>query len=135
MYNRDAMSHIMKGNIGLFLSGTSAATFDNINIRGIRNRGAASQGDDHEGYEGNRTRGFAVTACKSVEFTNVSIDSLSSTTADVYGIDFIHPCLDISIDTCRAIDLDPALFVNAPNHQGHCDAIRGKSLVSNLNIK
>ena len=135
MYGRDAMSHIMKGNIGLFLSGVSAATLDDISMREIGNRGAASQGDDHEGYEGNRTRGFAVTACKSLKLTNVSSDSLASTTADVYGIDFIHPCSDIVLDSCQAIDLNPALFINSPHHQGHCDAIRGKSLVTNLVIK
>ena len=132
MYGRDAMSHIMKGNIGLFLSGTSAASFKKIHIQGMNNRGAASRGGDHDGYEGNRTRGFAVTACSTLSLLNVRSDSLSSTTADVYGIDFITPCSDIILDGCRAINLNPALFINAPNHQGQCDAIRGKSLVTNL---
>ena len=135
MYGRDAMSHIMKGNIGIFLSGTSAATLENISMRGISNRGAFSKGNDHKSYEGNRTRGFAITACKSLDFTNVSAMSLSSTTADVYGMDFIHPCSDICLSTCSSIDLNPALFVKSPEHQGHCDAIRGKSLVTNLVVK
>jgi len=33
--------------------------------------------------------------------------------------------------SCQAINLNSALFVNAPRH---CDAIRGKSLVTNLVI-
>jgi len=132
MYGRDAMSHIMKGNIGLFLSGTAAAYLQKVHMQDIQNRGAASQGGDHGNYEGNRTRGFAVTACKDLELTDVSSDNLASTTADVYGIDFIHPCSNITLNKCRAIDLKPALFVNAPNHQGHCSSVRGKSLVTNL---
>lgn len=134
MYGRDAMSHTMKGNIGLFLSGTSAASFRKIHIQDVQNRGAASQGEDHDGYEGNRTRGFAVTACKDLEFFDVYSDSLASTTADVYGVDFIHPCSDINLNSCRSTDLKPALFLDAPHHQGHCSAIKGKSLVTNLVI-
>ena len=134
MYGRDAMSHIMKGNIGLFLSGTSAASFKKVHMQGINNRGAASQGGDHDGYEGNRTRGFAVTACDTLTMSQVRSDALSSFTADVYGVDFIHSCSNVTLNDCQAINLNPALFVNAPRHQGHCDAIRGKSLVTNLVI-
>jgi hypothetical protein len=134
MYGRDAMSHIMKGNIGLFLSGTSDTTLKSVHMQDIQNRGTASEGGDHDNYEGNRTRGFAITACKDVFLSDIASSSLVSTTADVYGVDFIHPCSDITLNSCSVINMRPALFVNAPNHQGHCDSIRGKSLVSNLVI-
>ena len=132
MYGRDAMSHIMKGNIAVFLSGSSTTSLDTVSIRNIENRGAASKGSDYDNYEGNRTRGIAVVAGKLLTLTNTTSSLLSSTTADVYGIDFVQPSDYVTLTNCESVDLQPALFLNAPNHQGHCDPIRGKDLVTNL---
>ena len=132
MYGRDAMSHTMKGNIAVFLSGSFSTSLNSVSIRNIENRGAASKGKDYDNYEGNRTRGIAVVAGKLLTLTNTTSSLLSSTTADVYGIDFIHSSDYVTLTNCTNTELQPALFINAPNHQGHCDPIRGKNLVSNL---
>lgn len=134
MYNKDAMSHTMKGNIGIFLSGASAVMIDSVHLERISNHGAASKGNDHDGYEGNRTRGIAATACKSLILKNVNLRDLSSQTADVYGLDFVHACSDVTLAGFSAMNLNPAKFINAPHHQGKCSTIRGKSLVTDLNI-
>lgn len=132
MYGRDAMSHIMKGNIGIFLSGASKLKLINSCVKNISNRGASSLNGDYNGYEGNRTRGIAITACKDLVFNKLIIDNIYSTCADVIGIDFITECSNVTIKYEQISGLKPSKYIDAPLHKGKLYYIKGTEKVTNL---
>tara|TARA_B100000886_G_scaffold334577_1_gene290303 strand:+ start:1716 stop:3371 length:1656 start_codon:yes stop_codon:yes gene_type:complete len=82
----DSMHHVMKGNIGIFLSGCKIFTVDNVTIESILNQGAMSavhlpNAQFHSGmnmprYNGNMCRGMMLATCFGGLVKNVSIKDL-----------------------------------------------------------
>ena len=85
--NGDSMAHIMKGNLGLFISGGENITVDKINIDGVNvlgndvasspltNNGAAL---DPQYTKGADAIGIAVTASSNVAITNKTIQNITT---------------------------------------------------------
>jgi hypothetical protein len=135
IFDRDAMSHNMKGTIGLFLSGARDVFINGLQIEHLSNRSPPTRGEHHEIYEGNRTRGVGLAACKRVYIANTTIKDMGSSTADVYGIDFITPSSDIIVDGLRTTAMKPAKFLNSPFHRAKCSVMRGRGRVTGLEIR
>ena len=93
----DSMSHVAKGNVGIFLQGVTRGNFANVVVTGVTQKGAASTGayshmlpgKSLPGYGGTTSRGIAVAACKDITLENVRAEHLHSTAANTIGLDFI----------------------------------------------
>lgn len=103
VYDGDSMSHVPKGNIGLFIQGGTNIAMKNITIENVINSGSRGQSETpyveseyngHSlqtltGYGGATCRGIAVVSCKDVCIVNTNINNIQSEYADSYGIDMI----------------------------------------------
>lgn len=110
-YNGDAMAHVDKGNIGIWLQGGENIEVTNSQVSNISQNSLNSIGskDDypapnhisHPGqklpyYGGGTSRGLALSSCKNITLSKTNIDLISSMTNNSIGIDYIGVNTDIS---------------------------------------
>jgi hypothetical protein len=97
----DAMAHVMKGNIGLFLSGVQELKMFNTVVENVYNYGELGEVElcqpNTPVYNGNRCRGVVMAASKNVFVNGLKIDTISSKTSDSIGVDFIGENSNIDI--------------------------------------
>ena len=102
IFNGDAMAHVNKGNIGLFLQGGLDIEINNCDIAGISQNGGESigtkleyaNGQNHpeakiNEYGGSTSRGIAVASCDQVTIQNTCVNTVHSYKANSIGIDYI----------------------------------------------
>lgn len=137
----DSMAHIMKGSIGLFLSGSQNSQFYNISIRDVNNNGELGnvnkKTSDTTEYQGNICRGVAVVACESVYIDGISIDNIKSKTAQSIGIDFVNESNHIEIKDFSITNIKSCNFLNGgdfPNVEGYSKIFNGNENVNDLKI-
>lgn len=96
----DSMAHVMKGNIGLFLSGTTRVVCNQLCISDVSNLGKSGTSDpecyhhtgllnDHIGYQGNNTRGIALVSSEHCYFRDIHVKKIDSITGYALPIDYI----------------------------------------------
>jgi hypothetical protein len=87
---RDSMAHIMKGNIGLFISQGDNMLIDNINICNINNTAECSEDQgvtcDLTEHDFASSSGILYTGSKNIEFNDVIINNINSLNGLVYDI-------------------------------------------------
>jgi hypothetical protein len=103
-YNGDAMAHVDKGNIGIWLQGgdnievtnsqVSNISQNSLNSIGIKDDYPAPNHISHPGqklpyYGGGTSRGLALSSCKNITLSKTNIDLISSMTNNSIGIDYI----------------------------------------------
>lgn len=81
-YGIDAMAHIMKGNIGLFLSGADNITGKDINVSNIGINGENQM--DVNTVKGKHAYGILEVASDNISLSNVSVNNVTSS----YGSEF-----------------------------------------------
>lgn len=79
----DSMGHIMKGNIGIFISGGTHIVVDTTLISGVRTRGkdvgSSSLFNKNQLYfQGSNTYGILTTASKNIEIRSITIKNIES---------------------------------------------------------
>jgi hypothetical protein len=85
--NHDSMGHVMKGNIGLFLSAVKDCKIYNVNINIVNNSGdcgSTKHGDI--AYEGSSNRGVGIFGSESVNLLNVKVVESDSHNGCSYGV-------------------------------------------------
>jgi hypothetical protein len=103
----DSMAHVMKGNIGLFLSGATKIVcnklfvedMSNMGSKGVSQDGSGSNiecynhsgvlEDDHDAYQGTNTRGLAIVSSKQCYFNNICVKKIKSSNGYAIPIDYI----------------------------------------------
>jgi hypothetical protein len=135
----DSMAHVMKGNIGIFLSGTQDINMYNININNLQNNGNLGEVEkcspNTSIYEGNRCRGIAVVVNKNLYIKGLNIDTIISKTADSIGIDFINLSDFVTIENYNILNIEQSNFLNSgifPNVSSNSILINNKKNVTNL---
>ena len=96
-YGGDAMAHVMKGNIGIFLSGAKDVKVRNVIVKEISNLGLDSNGTDP--YRGCDCSGIVVNCCNKIDFTKVGIHDIFSYFGNSNGIEVMRS-VDINTDDC-----------------------------------
>jgi hypothetical protein len=137
----DSMSHVMKGVIGLFLSGTQNTECYDINIKGINNIGNLGEVTLCQPgvpvYDGNRCRGLVFASCKDTKIANLNISDLSSTTSDSIAVDFIGVNNNIIINKYIINNIIQANYLDSgayPNVTPNCIIFNNKDSVSSLTL-
>lgn len=137
--NQDSMAHVMKGTIGLFLSGTQNLKMYNILIEKVNNfgpTGDTSLSYNHSDiYQGNRCRGLAIVASNNIYCNHLNINSIESKTADVVGIDFINKSKNVRMESCTIKNLLFSQYLHCgdkPNVNPKSTKINGKENVTNF---
>lgn len=135
----DSMAHVMKGNIGLFLSGAQDIQMYNISIKNIYNNGELGEvckcPPNSDVYDGNRCRAIAVVVNKNLKIKGLDIDSVGSKTADSVGIDFIGGTNYVNINGYNIKNIVHGNLLDAglyPNIDPVSYCIRGAENVSQL---
>ena len=82
-YGIDGMAHIMKGNIGLFMSGAEHITGENITVSNVGVEGVGQLNDNT--VKGKHAYGILEVASDSISLSNVAVNNVSST----YGQQFV----------------------------------------------
>ena len=138
----DSMAHIMKGSIGLFLSGAQNSQFYNIIIKSVKNNGDNGNVDKKTEYtttyEGNVCRGTAIVACKNVYIDGIHIDTIYSKSSQAIGLDFVNRSSDIEIKHFSISNIRSCDFLNLgefPNLPGYSKIINGEQNVTNLKME
>jgi hypothetical protein len=104
----DSMAHVMKGNIGLFLSGATRVVCNQLCVTNISNEGGTGTSDpecyhhtglltDHIGYQGNNTRSIALVSSKHCYFRNICVKRTNSLSGYAIPIDYIGDTQTIMI--------------------------------------
>lgn len=133
----DSMAHIMKGNIGLFLSGAQNIEVNNLIVRDISNIGNLGNSEKcykAKPYEGNVSRGIAVICNRNLTIQNCEIDNISSKTANSIGIDFINKSNLISLKNCKVSNIVSATYLESgiyPNAKPVSYTIKNKDNIVN----
>lgn len=137
----DSMAHVMKGTIGLFLSGSQNTHLYNITLDDIRNTGPLSNenksDEDTLPYVGNFTRGVAVVASNNVKALGLNVLNVYSKTGTSHGIDFINTSQNIEISNYNVRNIKSCTYYNSgmyPNSKGLSKAITGTENVENLRL-
>jgi hypothetical protein len=128
----DSMAHVMKGNIGLFLSGVKNMRTHNLKISNIRNLGPCSKDEGQTiPFDGNVSRGIVIAACEDIVLKGELSDVYSKTSCSI-GVDImgksknITLCLPIS-----GLDVESNNFPN-PNRLSCIRAIQVSSNSYNI---
>ena len=113
IYDGDAMAHVCKGNIGIFIQGADDIEVSNSNVMGVSQTSVSSLGalvdypsptyKSHPAqslpyYGGATSRGIAIASSKTILLKNTKIDLINSKTANTIGIDYIGVNTFISTD-------------------------------------
>jgi hypothetical protein len=94
----DSMAHTMKGNIGLFLSGTTTLECDELIISNVVNHGSIGENEKPSGlpcqnsgtvYEGNNSRGLLFVSTKDTTMKNTRVFGTESDTGNGMNYDYI----------------------------------------------
>lgn len=89
-YGIDGMGHILKGNIGLFLSGTKGLTANNINIENVKiisTDKIGNQGIRYVKEQGKKSYGILQTATSDIEIFASTITNIESEYGKIFGFD------------------------------------------------
>jgi len=104
LYNGDAMAHVDKGNIGLWIQGGNDIEVTNTQILNISQNSLSSKGRDYDYpapnhishpaqklpyYGGGTARGMAISSCNNIKVNKTSINLLNSMSNNTIGIDYI----------------------------------------------
>ena len=102
----DSMHHLMKGNIGIFLSGCYRFVVENVSIEGVLNQGAMSAVQvpgaqfhtdmNMPRYNGNMCRGVMLATCHQGMLRGVSVRDLFTMQQPV-GIESFGPTQDVVV--------------------------------------
>lgn len=137
----DSMAHVMKGNIGIFLSGTQDLEMYNVVVKNIINRGKLGEVDkcppNTPVYDGNRTRGIAVIVNKNLYIKGLQMDTVKSKTADAIGIDFIGSTDKVTIENFNIMNIEQGDVLDGgahPNVSPDCHLFNNKQNVSQLTL-
>ena len=136
----DSMAHVMKGNIGVFLSGTQDLEMYNVVVKNIINRGKLGEVDKCPNtpvYDGNRTRGVAVVVNKNLYIKGLQVDTVKSKTADAIGIDFIGSTDKVTIENFNIMNIEQGDVLDGgapPNVSPDCHLFNNKQNVSQLTL-
>ena len=137
----DSMAHVMKGNIGVFLSGTQDLEMYNVIVKNIINRGKLGEVDkcppNTPVYDGNRTRGIAVIVNKNLYIKGLQVDMVKSETADAIGIDFIGSTDKVTIENFNIMNIEQGDVLDGgahPNVSPDCHLFNNKQNVSQLTL-
>jgi len=137
----DSMAHVMKGTIGLFLSGSQNTQLYNIVVQGIGNVGPLGNVSKSDGttspYIGNFTRGVAIVSSKSVKVLGIDVVNVYSETGTAHGIEFINDCDDINISNYHVENIKSCDYYKSgayPNSKGLSKPIAGVKNVTNLSL-
>tara|TARA_B100000686_G_scaffold283222_2_gene306047 strand:+ start:1535 stop:3415 length:1881 start_codon:yes stop_codon:yes gene_type:complete len=98
---RDSMGHVMKGNIGLFISAAKDLSVYNVKIDIIKNegpQGSVKFGNVIEIYDGASNRGVAITGSENIFMNYIDINNIYSTGGNSYGIDILGSSNEIQIN-------------------------------------
>lgn len=111
----DSMHHLMKGNIGIFLSGCVDFVVENVNIEGIVNHGNMSAVNlpnihyhsdmNMPRYNGNMSRGIMLATCARGTIKTVSITNLASQQQPI-GIDTFGMTSNVTVE-------DPSIWMHS----------------------
>ena len=94
----DSMAHVMKGNVGLFLSGATNVVCDEVVLSNLKNNGGIGENEKTEGilcensesiYEGNNNRGIAFVSSKDCVMKNVNVSAVESETGNGMNYDYV----------------------------------------------
>ena len=152
LYNGDAMAHVDKGNIGIWLQGANDVEVTNSQVSNISQNRLPSRGRkedypapkyiSHPGqklpyYGGGTSRGLALSSCKNITLSKTHIGLISSMTNNSIGIDYIGDntqitSSDLSVGGLKSINKQQSTGDQKPNC---CPMrIRSTTKVSNLTI-
>ena len=137
----DSMAHVMKGNIGIFLSGTQYLEMYNVVVKNIINRGKLGEvvkcPPNTPVYDGNRTRGIAVIVNKNLYIKGLQVDTVKSKTADAIGIDFIGSTDKVTIENFNIMNIEQGDVLDGgahPNVSPDYHLFNNKQNVSQLTL-
>ena len=135
------MAHVMKGNIGVFLSGTQYLEMYNVVVKNIINRGKLGEvvkcPPNTPVYDGNRTRGIAVIVNKNLYIKGLQVDTVKSKTADAIGIDFIGSTDKVTIENFNIMNIEQGDVLDGgvhPNVSPNSHLFNNKQNVSQLTL-
>lgn len=124
LYNGDAMAHVDKGNIGLWLQGGNDIEITNTQIMNISQNSLSSKGTSNDYptpnhishpaqklpyYGGGTTRGMAISSCKNITLNKTNINLLNSMSNNTIGIDYIGVNTNITTNDLSVGSLQCAL--------------------------
>ena len=98
---RDSMGHIMKGNIGLFISAAKDLKVYNVKIDIVKNEGPRGSTLFHNvitRYDGASNRGVAIAGSENVYINEIKIKNVYSSGGNSMGIDIIGESKDVLIN-------------------------------------
>ncbi len=150
LYNGDAMAHVCKGNIGIFIQGANDIEVKNCNITDIEQESLSSLGTaadypapDYKShpaqslpyYGGATTRGIAVASSQNVALNNSEINLLKSLQGNVIGMDFIGINTSITTtDMTLGTTQTPPEDRGGANQPAMCCPMRVRSTTSGSSI-
>lgn len=87
----DSMAHVMKGNVGVFLSGVLNFSAVSLMVSDVSNEGGLSAyvGNDYV-YRGGNATGLAVVASTGVAFKTSVVERVRSKSVIGYGVQFVN---------------------------------------------
>jgi hypothetical protein len=112
---RDAMDHVMKGSIGLFLSNVDTLAVANAVVCDLRNAGESRESTE---YRGANQAGVLVSAVKNVTMENVRINRLESKGGTVRGIEARRAALRLANVSVTQIGRGAAMVLDASSSVG-----------------
>lgn len=150
LYNGDAMAHVDKGNIGLWLQGGDDIEVKNTRISNISQNSLSSLGSktdypapnhiSHPGqtlpyYGGGTARGLALSSCKNITLAKTNIDLVNSMTNNSIGIDYIGvnttiTSTDLSVGSLKCTGKQKSTGDQKPN----CCPMRLRSTTPSSNV-
>jgi len=93
--SRDAMDHVMKGNLGVFATNVQHLQIVNLILCDMENHGDPvthpTTNVEDCNFRGTHLSGVVINAVQDVELTNVSINNLKSVHGPVCGIEIVGP--------------------------------------------
>ena len=90
---RDAMDHVMKGSVGIFLSNANTITVANAMVCDLHNAG---ESQDSKKYRGADQVGVLMSAVKNVSMENVQVNRLVSNGGAIRGIEARNAALRLA---------------------------------------
>lgn len=104
----DSMAHVMKGNIGLFLSGVTRVVCNHVSVMDVSNRGQQGLSDeecyhhtgllnDHIGYQGSNTRGIASVSSSHCYFKHTCVKKINSKNGYAIPVDYLGENKDVVV--------------------------------------
>ena len=122
---RDAMDHVMKGSIGVFLSNADTLTVANVMVCDLQNDGEPQASKQYRGAD---QVGVLLSAVKNVSLENVQVNRLVSRGGAVRGIEARNAALRLANVSVTQIGKGAAMVVDSSSSvrtgQGHLPAMQ-----------